>query len=644
VGLAGLSAFRPVEARALSEADERIYRQAFQAARSGKWSYVKARASKAKDPLLAKTLLWVELSQPQRRAGFAKRAKFVEDNPTWPDLDLLERLAEESMGDDTPDDVVLDWFAKHEATTGHGLMRYGEALKRTGETAKAESVLRQAWVEGDFGLREERTFLARHRKTLRAEDHIARLDRLLWEGRYHSARRMVRRVDKGHQALAEARLRLRRMEGGVDWAIRQVPDELRKDPGLMYERLRWRRRRGRDESAREILEDPPDDLVRPQAWWAQRAIIARRALAAGDISVAYRLAGDHGLTGGAGYVEGEWLAGWIALGFLDDRRVAFEHFTNAHEAAKYPISRARGAYWAGRAAEALREPALAEEWFRRAGQHVTTYHGQLAAAKLEQGQGLALPSEPTASAADITTFEGRELVQVVRQLGQIGERRRLKPFILRLQEIAETPGEMALAGDLALKQDRPDLAVRTAKLAIRSGVTLIGQGYPIPYELDGEESERALLLAVTRQESMFDSQAHSGAGARGLMQIMPGTARTMARRLKVKYSTKKLKSDPAYNLKLGRAYILTLLERYDRSYVLALAAYNAGPARVRRWLRDFGDPRSPDVDAIDWIELIPFSETRDYVHRVLANLQVYRLRLGLTTVAVSLEADLHLTD
>lgn len=643
LGVAGLAPARPAAAGPLAEADEQIYREAYKAARARKWSYAKARAAKAKDPLLAKVLFWWEMSRPQSRAGFERRAKFIEANPTWPDLDELARLAEESMTDETPDEAVLDWFATHAPMTGHGLMRYGEALERAGDAAKAEPVLRTAWVEGNFGLREERTFLARHRKVLRADDHLARLDRLLWEARYHPARRMIRRVDKGHQALAEARLRLRRMEGGVDWAIAQVPDALKKDPGLVYERLRWRRRRGRDESARELLQDPPEDLVRPEAWWEERAILARRALASGDISVAYRLARDHGLYNGAGYVEAEWLAGWIALRYLDDRRVALGHFTNVHEGSKYAISRSRGAYWAGRAAEALGDPVLAADWFRRGAEHATTYHGQLAAAKLGDGGAAALPPSPAPQPSEAAAFEEGELVRVVRQLGQIGEARRMEPFILRLQESAETASEMALVGDLALDQGRPDLAVRTAKKALRAGVTLIDQGYPVPDELDGDEPERALLLAMARQESAFDALAHSGAGARGLMQIMPATARIMARRLKLKYSRDRLKDDPAYNLALGRAYILTLLERYDDSYVLALAAYNAGPARVKRWLRDLGDPRRPEVDAIDWIEAVPFGETRDYIHRVLANLQVYRLRLGATTVALSLENDLHLT-
>jgi soluble lytic murein transglycosylase len=644
IGLVSCADVRPAAAQELSQKDERIYRDAFRAVKSRKWNYAAGLAAKAQDPLPAKTILWLRLAKSNPPAGFEARAKFIDENPEWPELGRLQRLAEESMGDAIPDETLLAWFATHEPLTGLGLMRYGEALKRAGHAAKAEGLLRRAWVEGDFTRREERTFLARHRKLLRAEDHVARLDRLLWQGRYHPARRMMRRVDKGHAALAEARLRLRRMEGGVDWAIRQVPDELKRDPGLMYERLRWRRRRGRDESAREILADLPPDLVRPEDWWDERAILARRALAAGDISIAYRLARGHGLSGGAGYAEGEWLAGWIALRFLQEHEATLQHFTKVYETARYPISRARGAYWAGRAAEARNHLALAGDWYRRAAEYVTTYHGQLAAHRLQDRRGVSLPPGPRPSRFDSQAFDRRELVKVVRQLGQIGESRQLRPFILRLQDLARTPAESVLVGNLAIEHGRPDFSIQAAKRAVRDGVILIEQAYPMPYKLDGDDPEPALLLAMARQESEFDTYAHSGAGARGLMQLLPATARNVAKQINVKYSRSKLKSDPHYNLKLGRAYLSGLLKSYDGSYVLALAAYNAGPARVRRWIKEFGDPRDPQVDAIDWIEMIPISETRNYVQRVLEGLQVYRLRLGTMTVAMSLENDLHMRE
>jgi soluble lytic murein transglycosylase len=630
-------------AKALSDADEKIYRDAFKAAAQGKWSYARSRASQASDPLLAKALAWFEMSDPGSPATFEERARFVSENSNWPDSGAFQEMAEGAMSDATPDQEVLDWFATREPVTPAGLVRYADALAHTGKEDQATALYHKAWIEGNFGLREERTFLARHGKRLRPEDHLARLDRLLWDGRFDDAHRMLHRVDKGHQALAEARERLRRMEGAVDWAIGKVPDALQNDSGLLYERLRWRRRKDNDDGAKEILDHPPADLVRPEMWWNERAIIARRALAAGNITDAYRLASRHGLTDGPAYFEAEWLSGWIALRFLQDPASAFDHFKNAYASARYPISQARAAYWAGRAAELIPDkPGLAQDWYERAASNPTTYHGQLAEHKLHPDQGLTLPPDPKPTAEDKARFDGREMVAVVRQLGQIGEQRRLRPFILRLQDLAETPAEVALTGRLAVSEGRPDLAVAMSKRAMRSGVLLVKQAYPVPHMPQVRDPEPALVLAMMRQESAFDALAESSAGARGLMQLMPATARQMARSLGVRFSPHRLHSDPAYNVKLGTAYLSGLLSQYDGSYVLALAAYNAGPARLRSWINDNGDPRQPDVDAIDWIEMIPYGETRDYVQRVLENLQVYRLRLGGAELAQTLEKDLHL--
>lgn len=634
----------PASAADLSKPDERIYREAFAAAAEGKWSYAHGLASKAKDETLAKALTWLDMSQPDSSQSFETRAAFIEENPDWPNGDTFRQYAEESMDDSTSDSAVIAWFQFHDPITAHGRVRYGEALARTGEADKSREVLRKAWIEGNFALSEEHTFLSRHKNVLRPEDNIARLDRLLWDGHYDAAHRMLGRVDRGHQALAEARRRLHEMEGAVDWAMRRVPPELQRDPGILYDRLRWRRRKDMDEAARDILEHPPADLVRPEAWWVERAVIARRELAAGNISVAYRLASHHGLMGGPALPEAEWLAGWIALRFLQEPATAFKHFSRAFEAAKYPISQARGAYWAGRAAELMKDkPGLAEEWYGRAAAYATTYHGELAAHRLNPKKGIAPPADPQPAPEDSARFEQRELVAVVRQLGQIGEEERIRPFVMRLLELAQDPGEVGLVGQLALDESRPDIAVSVAKRAIRTGVVLINSGYPIPHQPEGDEPEAALLLAMMRQESAFDTLAESSAGARGLMQLMPATAKQMAKTLGVNFSHKRLHSDPEYNVKLGAAYLADLLRRFDGSYLLAVAAYNAGPARLHAWMKENGDPRTKEVDAIDWVEMIPFTETRDYVQRVLESLQIYRFRLGKTTMAQSLEDDLRLS-
>jgi soluble lytic murein transglycosylase len=649
--LAGLLVFMPLPATAGSDAlspdDIKAAKAALKAVGAEKWRSAHKAAAKAKDPLVAKIVDWFDFIRPETRARFAEISAFITENSHWPYQKRLQRRTEEAMTETTPANVVLSWFETREPASVDGRVRLGAALLAEGYKKRAQRVLRRAWVGGNFGKRQERTFFKRYRKLLRKDDHLKRLERLLWNGRYWASRRMLWRVGAGHRALAEARMALRHRRGNVDRAIARVPAELKDHPGLIYERLRWRRRKGLDMSARDLLSDLPDDLGRPDLWAKERAILARRALQAGHISEAYRIAKDHGLDNGAAFAEAEWLAGWIALRFLGDYEVARNHFSTMYDSVRYPVSRARGAYWVGRTEEALSGHSAAEPWYQTAARYPTTYYGQLATARLKPaGGGFALPPEPKPDAAQVTAFAEHELVRVARILGQIGENKRLKPFILGLSSIETSPGWRALSASLAVELDRPDLAIRVSKLNNRAGRGLVAEGYPVPdvkplFDRAGKPLvEIPLVLSLVRQESGFFTKARSPAGARGLMQMLPRTAYRTARTLKIPYSRRRLTSDADYNLKLGQAHLATLLKSFDGSYVLALAAYNAGPSRVRKWVNANGDPRDATVNVIDWIEMIPFNETRNYVQRVLENLQVYRLRLAKTKVALTLEGDL----
>lgn len=639
VCLALLSAASPAGANHVTKADEAVYRDAFAAAEREDFARAHKIAANAKEPLPGKVIRWLDLTRPGTRADFAELTTFIDAHPEWPHAWSLRRRAEEAITVATPADAIRDWFDRHEPLTVDGMMAYGGALLQADRTAQAKKVLRRAWIEGSFGRVQERNFLGRHKGLLRPEDHVARLDRLLWNRQESAARRMLRKVDAGHQQLALARIALFNMAGGVDAAIRRVPKGLVDDPGLVYERARWRRQKDFDDGAFELLTHPSANKVRADLWWTERSILARRLLQKGHISRAYRLAREHGQTSGVGLAEAEWLAGWIALRFLDDRKVALKHFQRLFESVSTPISRARGAYWAGRAAESLKRPEEAKDWYGRAAAHVTTYYGQLAAEHLDQAQDWPLPADPLPTATDIEAFEGNELTRIARMLGEIGAAAHADAFLLRLGEIAATPGQRALAASLAAAVGRPEMAVKVARLADREGVPMVGSGYPLPgFEIE-DAPEKALILALIRQESGFHHEAVSSAGARGLMQLLPSTARQVAKSIAVAYSPKRL-SEPDYNVKLGSAYLGDLLNRFEGSYVLALAAYNAGPTRARRWLAEYGDPRGKEVDAVDWIETIPFSETRNYVQRVLESLQVYRRRLGATDFERSLLRDL----
>ena len=425
-----------------------------------------------------------------------------------------------------------------------------------------------------------------------------------------------------------------------------------KNFDLVYERLRWRRRKGKD-SAFEILKALPDKLPRPELWWREKASLARLALSKGHITQAYNLAKSHGLQpGSVAYADAEWLAGWIALRFLNDHAEGRTHFKRMYAAVEYPISRARAAYWAGRAAEAQKGENVLEvalTWYRKAAAHPLTYHGQLAFWRLKPNTSLILPASAFDEISKETAqeFFENELVDVVEILHDVGQHELMWPFIRKLYSITGDPDWRVLTGRLARVNGRADLAVRVAKRANRDGMALLDLGYPtldppaLPRTATSRAPEVPLTLAVIRQESAFRADAKSHAKARGLMQVIPPTARLVAKGLRLRYSKSRLASDQKFNLILGQSYLGDLIKDFKGSYVLALAAYNAGPHRVKRWIKAHGDPRVSEIDAIDWIEMIPFSETRNYVQRVLENLQIYRLRLAKNGVALGIAEDLH---
>jgi soluble lytic murein transglycosylase len=418
--------------------------------------------------------------------------------------------------------------------------------------------------------------------------------------------------------------------------MQRVPQELATDPGLIFERARWRQRKGRYDGVLELLDPPLPDAPRPELWWPQRHWAARQALLNGDISAAYRIASGHGLAAGIAFAEAEWLAGWIALRFLDQPEQAFAHFARLHDSVNTPISRARAAFWAGEAAVAMEArdrtgqwSIAAALWYADAAEFNTTFYGQLASRQLGQPITIATEATPLPGAEAQAAFAARDLVQAIRLLGEVGETATQEIFLTRLSTISDTESDYFLTAELALEQRRPDLAVKAAKAAAADGFLLLDHLYPFPALPEGETPEPALVLAVVRQESAFYTDAISGAGAQGLMQILPKTAKGLARDMKLRFSRSRLRADPAYNMKLGRAYLSDLTKRYGGSYILALAAYNAGPSRANGWIRAFGDPRDPAVDPIDWIESIPFDETRNYVQRILEGLVIYRRQLGI---------------
>jgi soluble lytic murein transglycosylase len=591
---------------------------------------------------LAKVIDWASMSNPEGDAAFADIAAFIRDNPDWPDQAGLRREAESRMPDDLPPAEVVAWFEAYPAVGIDGVMRYAgalEALERTGEAAE---LIRRQWPDIGLSTQGQQDMLSAFGGHLGEADHAVRLDTLLWEGRTEEARRMLPLVGPGWRALGEARLRLADRASGVDALVDAVPPELAGDEGLIYERVRWRRRAGFTGSAVDLLEaEQPEALDHPDAWWTERHILARRLFEAGDHARAYRVASGHRQPDGFPRSQAEWLSGWLALSFLDDPEAAFRHFQALYHSVGSPISLARGAYWSGRALEATGRTEEAERWYRLAAEHPSAFYGQLAAGRLGLPTVPPLPADPAAPPDRAAAFETGELARVTEALDAVGEDARADLFLRQLARNAETPAETVLVGRLAEALDRPHMAVWAAKQLVYDAVVLYETGYPVRV-LDTAAAgvEPALLHALMRRESEFNSGAVSPAGALGLMQLMPATADTVAARLGVDHNARRLTAEPDYNIRLGSAYLAEMLERYRGSYVLAVAAYNAGPGRVDDWLEERGDPRAAGVDVIDWIEGIPIYETRNYVQRVLEDTQVYRQRLGGSPTVGALEADL----
>ncbi len=613
--------------RLLSEAKAQKIARALSAMRRGRFALLRAEIAAIADPLSADVLRWLLYRQPGG-GSFGEINALLARRPDWPGRTTLLRRAEAAMPEDYGDEQALAWFADNPPSTTGGMVRYGELLLAAGREEEARTRLRYAWIHGEFSARQERAFLRKHKSLLLPEDHVARLDRLIWGRSYRAARRMLPRVDDLQRRIADARIRLAARQGGVDAAIARIPEKWRNDPGLVYERVKWRRKKRRHDEAQALLLTIPRPTVQAQKWWIEQGFQARKLLAKGYISDAYRIASNHGLTVSSSFAEAEFLAGWIALRFLGDGKIALHHFQKLYKAVRYPISKSRAAFWTAEAFRSLGRAEEAKIWYERAGTYPTTFYGQLAAARLGRRSSPPLP-RIRFDERSFDAFIARDFLKATRILAELRQWGGLRLFFRHMIRQADTAKEHAMIAAAARRMGRKDIALMAAKESARHGYLLPEDAYPL---LDSSllppvPVETALLHAVIRQESAYDREAVSAAGARGLMQLMPRTARHVARKNRLPYRKWQLTQDPMYNVTLGAAYLAELLDKFDGSYILAIAAYNAGSANVKRWIRDWGDPRRAGVDPVDWIEMIPYSETRNYVQRVLENLQIYRSRL-----------------
>lgn len=613
------------ESRPLTEAEVAALANALKAVDESRWDDARAAVANFRQTLVGRYIDWSILrAAPRTEAGFAATWRFLREQPDWPDPEVLRRQAEDRIGPDTPPTDVFRYFTAFPPLTSTGHMRRLEAAQAV-KPDDVPKLARDSWRRATFRASDEDDFLNRYGHLLTPQDHIARFDRILASGRPQVARDLVAKLPPDYLPLANARLAMANRAADAPTVLRGVSAAKLEEPTIKLERAQWMRRTGKLNDAKALLSKPvasPND-----AWWTERNLIARDLLAAGRAADAYAVVVPHGLTRGAAFAEAEFLAGWIALRQLKKPAAAQKHFQTLFDGVSTDISRSRAAYWLGRTHEAAGRGRDAKDWYGRAAGFGQTFYGQLAARKLP-GTAARLPTDPLASTTDHDALAGRELVTMARYLGQAGEFERTRPFLLQLARKVTAPGETALLAQLALELKRPDVALTVARRGAMNGVVLFDSAFPVVDLGSTGAIERALALAVTRQESSFNAAAISSSGALGLMQLLPGTARDVAGRLGIPFIQEKLTRDPTYNVQLGSQYLSEMLGRFGGSYEIALAAYNAGPNRVARWLETMGDPRGGKIDMVDWIEMIPFSETRNYVQRIMEGVTVYRDRLN----------------
>lgn len=566
---------------------------------------------------------------------------FLARRPDWPGLPLLHEKGEVAVARSITPSRVIRYFAEWEPETGTGSLALVRAWQATGNSDAAAAEARRAFLNLPLTAEEEQALLALYPSLARLAEQ--RLAHLLWSGEAAEARRLLPRVSEGWAALARARLALMDRAAGVTALVAAVPGELARHPLLAQARTDWRIARDLWPDAAELMLDhstSAEALGRPEAWAKRRAQLARYLLRRGEAAQAYRVAARHQLTEGSDYADLEFVAGFVALRKLGDAQTALRHFRHLEQAVGTPISLSRALYWQGRALEAMGDPA-ATDAYRAAARHQTAYYGQLAAERLGQPLDAALLAPLAARDWRQAGFARSSVLEAGLLLLKAGDRTLAKRFVLHLSEDLGAEDRASLAA-LMLTVGEPHIAVLLGKQAAERGIILPEAYFPLPAMVpeQGLGVSRALALAIARRESEFDPAARSSAGARGLMQLMPETAERMARDLGLPFAVGRLTGDPGYNAQLGTAYLAKLVDEFGPSIALVASGYNAGPGRPRRWIDEFGDPRAPDVDVIDWVETIPFEETRVYVMRVAESLVIYRARLRGSPGPITLTAEL----
>lgn len=624
--------------------------RALDAADDARWTEVRAALGRLADPGAQALLRWRLATDSTAGMGFADLSKAMEEFKDWPDFDKIAEQAEATIirSSMTAEERIA-WLKSRGPRTGDGVLALADAYNSAGKREDMLAAVRNAWRTRPMSFTAAAAIQTIYGGDLSPEDHYARADMFLWRADASSATSLLPKLSAGRKKLVEARIGLMRNRKNVDALIAAVPAEYMDDPGLCYERARWSERRGRQQTELDFLlkihgESAPE--VGREDIWAEKQSVMRRLIRERDYKTAYDLAAAHGLVSGETFRDAEWTAGWLALEKLRDLTKAEKHFRTFAAEVVTPISVARAQYWLGELLTAQNKAPEAQAAYEAAAKYNYVFYGQLAAEKLRATKpelakiGFAATAAPTDE--ERAAFAKRTPVRAAILLAETGRLASFERFSYALDDTLQTPVEHQMLFDIAAGYLEMRAAVRGAKAGLGRGLVAPDAVFPLmdlPKSPRTGSAEPALVLALSRQESEFNPRAVSSADARGLMQLVPRYAQAEARMVGLPYRSSWLTDDPAYNLRLGRGFLDDLVDDYAGSYILAVAAYNAGPSRVRQWIDELGDPRG-QVDPVDWIESVPFAETRNYIQRVLENMQVYRYRLTGQPVDITLSKDL----
>ena len=630
----------------MTRADHALLTSAAAALKKKEFSLARAQIKDVEAPIAHSLGNWMYLMAEDPTVSLTEADAFLDAHPDWPAVSRIQRFVEKRIPNTASAKSILEFYESRDPVSGEGKIQLARALFATGDDKAGEIHVRDAWINHNFSSAEEKRILAVYGNRLTDHDHAARVDRLLWGRQVTNARRVIPKLNREDRKKAQARAALLLGAANGPRLFQNLSLDAQNDSGVLHAATRYYRRSGSEQFAISLSKKAPRDaegLRNPERWWYERRLLMRWALKNGRYADAYSVAADHGIEAGGDMSVAEFNAGWVALRFLNEPERAETHFLALASAVRTPISLSRAYYWLGRAASAQGKTDLAKNYYQNASQYYYSYYGQLAAEELG-GDALTQRFAPpqTATPQDKALFSSRPTVAALRMLGDLGLDYEFMVFAYHIDDQLERPGEYLELAKLTNGEGAPHLTVRAGKVSVQKNAFAPEVSYPMVFV--PEEASRfvapEIILGLSRQESEFNPRAYSSAGARGVMQLIPSTAQLTARKEGMRYSRSALLDDPVYNMTLGSAHLSHLLAQYNGSLIMTFAGYNAGPHRVTQWIATYGDPRTPEVDPVDWVELIPFSETRNYVQRVLENIQVYRGRINDAPIPGRLSMDL----